>query len=151
MAVVGVILFLIFAFALVWALVEFRQDQKKKESARKAYKESARKAYLESLASLKISPTNADRKQKTLTLGRHYASLTRDANGNTLFDEVALMNDINAACAAANVPTPVAGAHLVSTEPSFEARLTTLGDLKAKGLVDSAEYEKRRNEILNSI
>lgn len=61
------------------------------------------------------------------------------------------MNDINAACAAVNVPTPVASAHLVSAEPSVEARLTTLGDLKVKGLVDSAEYEKRRNEILNSI
>lgn len=113
-------------------------------------KEAAKKAYLLSLSELKQDPTNADVKQHTLALGRHYSNLTRDKKGNTLFDEVALMNDINAACAAAIITT---NASVVATQPdlSIETRLRTLGDLKQKGLIDTVEYDKRREEILSSI
>jgi len=112
--------------------------------------ERAKKAYLEALAQLKGSPTNADLKQHTLALGRAYSHLTRDKKGVSLFDEVALMNDINAACAAASV-TPAQPSSGHSAGPSIEARLRTLTDLKDKGLVAPAEYESRRNEILGSI
>ena len=37
----------------------------------------------------------------TLSLGRAYSNPTRDKKGVSLFDEVALSNDIGAACAAA--------------------------------------------------
>ncbi len=111
--------------------------------------ERAKKAYLEALAQLKGSPTNADLKQHTLALGRAYSHLTRDKKGVSLFDEVALMNDINAACAAASV-VPAKSSER-SAGPSIEARLRTLTDLKDKGLVAPAEYESRRNEILGSI
>ncbi|MBW8892018.1 MAG: hypothetical protein JF617_07610 [Burkholderiales bacterium] len=111
--------------------------------------ERAKKAYLEALAQLKGSPTNADLKQHTLALGRAYSHLTRDKKGVSLFDEIALMNDINAACAAASVVSAKPSGH--SAGPSIEARLRTLTDLKDKGLVAPAEYESRRNEILGSI
>ena len=107
----------------------------------------ARAAYLESLAALKERPTNADLKQRTLALGREYSNLTRDSKGNTLFDEVALMNDINAACAAATGPTSA----VVGSAASAEDRLRILNDLRTKGLVDDAEFAKRRGEILDSI
>lgn len=110
--------------------------------------EAAKKAYLESLSELKGHPTNADLKQHTLALGRAYSNLTRDKKGNTLFDEVALMNDINAACAAAT-------AHAAGSAPSIattsEDRLRILSDLKTKGLIDEVEFAKRRSEILSSI
>ncbi len=109
--------------------------------------ERAKKAYLEALAQLKNSPTNADLKQHTLALGRTYSHLTRDKKGVSLFDEVALMNDINAACAAAAQPT----VQRVAEPLSVEARLRTLSDLKDKGLVAQGEYEARRIEILSSI
>jgi hypothetical protein len=111
--------------------------------------EAAKKAYLQSLSELKGAPTNADLKQRTLALGRTYSNLTRDKKGNTLFDEVALMNDINAACAAAAVTQPAA--HAPSAGPTAEDRLRTLGNLRTKGLIDEAEFVKRRSEILSSI
>jgi hypothetical protein len=113
-------------------------------------KEAARRAYVESLEKLKAAPNNADIKQNTLALGRHYSNLTRDKKGNTIFDEVALMNDINAACATAHTSASFATAP-IPAEQSVEARLRTLADLKAKGFVNDAEHDKRRSEILESI
>ena len=60
--------------------------------------EDARRAYHDSLAYLKAHPTNAEVRQGTLEYGRRYSNLTRNRRGVTIFDEVALMNDINAAC-----------------------------------------------------
>ena len=111
--------------------------------------EAAKKAYLQSLSELKKCPTNADLKQQTLALGRTYSSLTRDKQGNTVFDEVALMNDINAACAGATAFATTGGA--ASVAATSEERLRTLSDLKTKGLIDEAEFAKRRGEILSSI
>ena len=114
--------------------------------------EAAKQSYLQSIAELKKAPTNADLKQRTLALGRAYSNLTRDKKGNTVFDEVALMNDINAACAAAATNwRPEAPASSSSSGESIEARLRTLTALKEKGLIESNEYEKRRAEILGSI
>ena len=113
---------------------------------------AAKKSYEESLSELTLAPTNPELKQRTLALGRTYSNLTRDQKGQTIFDEVALMNDINAACAAATSPSS-RGAHveLQSGQPSTEARLRNLADLRDKALIDLAEYEKRRNEILSQI
>lgn len=112
----------------------------------------ARAVYQKSLSELKCMPTNADLRQKTLALGRVYSHLTRDKKGLTTFDEVALSNDISAACAAAgiiSVQEPIVTAELPTS--SIEARLRTLVELKNKKLIDSAEYDKRRVEILSSI
>src|SRR5436305_12048994 len=66
-------------------------------------------SYRQSLEVLKQQPNNPELRQKTLEWGRYYSNLTRDNKGVTIYDEVALANDINAACAggahAANDPT----------------------------------------------
>ncbi len=121
---------------LVVALVVFG-SRKPKESGL----EAARVAYLRSLAELKANPRNADLRQQTLGLGRRYSQLSRDAKDLPVFDEATLMHDISAAGAAA----------AVAATSGPEERLRALNDLKAKGLIDDAEYARRRNEILGSI
>jgi hypothetical protein len=64
-------------------------------------RDRARIAYQDALARLKRDPANPDLREETLYLGRAYSNLTRSRKGVTLFDEVALSNDINAACAGA--------------------------------------------------
>ncbi|MCI5168059.1 MAG: hypothetical protein D3903_18725 [Candidatus Electrothrix sp. GM3_4] len=59
----------------------------------------------------------------------------RDKEGNTLFDEVTLMNDINAACASNNI----------------EALLHKLQKLKSKNLIDDKDYQKRKGELMAQI
>ena len=84
-----------------------------------------------------------------------YSNLTRDKKGVSLFDEVALSNDIGAACAGATrMPAqnaaPVAPPTPVAAE-SAEVRLQRLGDLLAKGLISATEHDQRRAAILDSI
>ena len=113
--------------------------------------ENAKVAYQTSLAQLKRNPTSADLRQRTLELGRIYSNLTRDKKGVTIFDEIALMNDINAACAGAtSVSSPP---RTVAAQPrqTIEERLARLSELKAKGLIDDAEYDARRQKILDEV
>jgi hypothetical protein len=111
-------------------------------SARK----KAHDAYVDGLLRLKNDPTNPDLRAETLALGRAYSDATRNWRGVTVFDEVALMNDINAACAAAT-RQPVSA----KSNGSVEDRLAPLGELKSKGLIDQAEYAERRREILKDV
>lgn len=96
-----------------------------------------------------LTPPIATGREQTLALGRHYSSLTRNSRGVTLFDEVALMNDINAACAAAAMPRHVAA--LPAPKESLEARLARLTELQAKELISETEYQERRSQILREI
>lgn len=105
----------------------------------------ARDAYQSSLANLKHDPTNADLKQRTLALGREYSNLTRDSKGGTLFDEVALSNDINAACAGATRHSSPGNVQ------SLENRLARLADLQSRGLVSSQEFQEQRSRILQEL
>lgn len=112
-------------------------------------REKARSAYRAALDDLKNDPANPHLREETLRLGRHYAYLLRNRRGRALFDEVALMNDINAACAAVTVQRQV-----VAPPPppaSIEDRLTRLHDLKTRGLISEAEYDVRRREILHEV
>ena len=112
-------------------------------------REEARQAYVAALNNLKAHPTNPDLKQTTLELGRVYSNLTRNKQGVTLFDEVALMNDINAATAGATgqvtAPAPTA------TPSSVEARLAKLSELKASGVIDEQEYAAKRQKIIDEM
>lgn len=110
----------------------------------------AEEAYRSSLAKLKKQPTNPDLKQATLALGRVYSNLTRDSKGVSLFDEVALSNDINAACAAAMVPQ-IVHTPAPASAVSLEARLARLADLKARNLVSDEEYAAERRRILSEL
>lgn len=101
----------------------------------------AKQAYFSSLENLKKAPRNADLRQKTLELGRIYSNLTRDSKGVTMYDEMALMNDIGAACAAATeVPS-------ISTQD----RINTLISLREQGIIDEEEFKDRKKAILDSI
>lgn len=120
--------------------------------------EEAKKAYAASLTKLKSDPTNAGLRQSTLDLGRKYSNLTRNGKGVALFDEVALMNDLNAAAggtmaiaqAPGMAPRHVA-AGTASGTGSIEARLEQLSRLRDRGLIDDAEFKDRRAGILSDL
>ena len=57
----------------------------------------AKEAYRSSLQALAANPGNTPLRQNRLALGQAYSALTRDGKIVTVFDEVALMNDIYAA------------------------------------------------------
>jgi hypothetical protein len=138
---VGFIGFVLIVGLIIFVLVSSANKQAKELA-------QAKEAYQRSLARLKSNPTNADLRQKTLELGRAYSNLTRKRKGVTVFDEVALMNDINAACAGATV---IAHEGRSSSKPSIEERLIRLSDLRSKGLIDEQEYNSRRQKILDEI
>lgn len=106
-------------------------------------------AYQRALSQLKSDSTNPDLKQQTLQFGRVYSNLSRNKRGVTVFDEVALMNDINAACAHAGAkPDPSSGK---PNAPSIEERLGKLSDLRSMNLIDEDEYQSRRQRILDEV
>ncbi|MBN2703011.1 MAG: hypothetical protein JXR23_02270 [Pontiellaceae bacterium] len=115
-------------------------------NAEKERIEQSRQKYERYLKRLKEDPGNADIRQKTLSCGREYSRILRKSMANSVFDEVALMNDINAACAVTQQ---------VSTKPiqpdDIESRLIKLQDLNSKGLIDDADYRKRKEEIMSQI
>jgi hypothetical protein len=125
---------------IVIAAVKTANEQTKQLNA-------ARDAYFDALRRLKANPTNPDLRQTTLQLGRSYSNLTRNKGGVTVFDEVALANDINAACAGA--ATLVANKQ--APTQTIESRLQKLGELKSKGLIDEQEYATRRKKILDEV
>ena len=129
---------------IVVILIAINQNSKRAYQERK----EAWDAYQASLFKLKSNPVDADLRQHTLHLGRTYSNLTRDKKGVTVFDEVALMNDINAACAGA---TTTASSRQESVNSSIEERLTKLTDLKHKGLISEQEYSSRRARILDEV
>lgn len=113
--------------------------------------EDARKAYQASLAALTTQPGNSQKRRDTLALGRTYSNLTRDKKGVTIFDEIALMNDINAACGGAatiaDSSVPVVAADSVSVAD----RLAQLQTLRDQNLVNVAEYEAKRQKLIDEI
>jgi hypothetical protein len=112
-------------------------------------RQQAFEAYQDGLRELKNDPANPHLREQTLALGRQYSSLTRNSRGVMIFDEVALMNDINAACAAAASPRHATALPLPKESP--EMRLAKLADLKSKGVISEAEYGERRRQILAEI
>jgi hypothetical protein len=135
------ILILLALVAIVWLTT-----QGKRRRARELAQ--AKQAYHASLGQLKQHPTDADLKERTLALGRVYSNLTRDEKGVTLFDEIALSNDINAACAGAGAAVH---ANKGTAVVSPEERLTKLADLKSKGLITEEEYQERRGRVLSEV
>jgi hypothetical protein len=109
---------------------------------------NARAVYRRSLAQLQANPVDPNLRQQALTLGRRYSYLMRNKKGITMFDEMKLMNDINAACADTVALIP----HQLRTiAPSVEDRLEKLGRLRAQGLITENEYSARRETILHEI
>jgi uncharacterized membrane protein len=108
----------------------------------------AHAAYQDALAKLKLDPSNAELKQHTLALGRYYSTLTRKQNAVTVYDELILMNDINAATTGVTAGVTAAANHVAL---STKARLCELDDLRAAGLITENEYTERRRAILEQI
>ena len=139
----GFFIFLVVVFVIIAVIVGV---------AKANAMESARQAYQNSLGQLTNDPTNPQKRQATLALGRAYSNLTRDKKGVTVFDEVALMNDINAACGGAATFTgnpPINSA--VSVQGSAEARLSKLKTLRDQNLISPEEYDAKRQQVLSEI
>jgi hypothetical protein len=83
--------------------------------------------------------------EQALTLGRAYANLTRAHKGVTIYDEMAVMNDLNAATAGA-VASPVQ-----APVGTVEERLAKLDDLRARSIISDVEFAERRQKILDEI
>ncbi len=82
-------------------------------------------------------------------MGRQFSNLTRNNKGVTVFDEIALSNDINAACAGATVIYQ----HQKDETGALgtESRLVKLTDLKKRGIVTEDEYSRQRQQIIDSL
>ncbi len=134
-------LLMVVVFLIGLGIMSVQADAKAKEIR------EAEARYRESLSSLKASPTDADLKEETLRKGRVYSNLNRNKQGVTMYDEVALLNDINAACAAAGTLQPAE----VEPRKNIEDRLSYLQQLKERKLITDQEYEQRRAEILKEL
>lgn len=108
-------------------------------------KKIAEAEYKLSLAQLIRNPENANLKLKALELGRIYSKLSCNEKGEALFDEVALSNDINAACGS------VASVTKENDNRSIEDRLKELLNLKENGLIKEQDYETKKQKILDEI
>lgn len=104
----------------------------------------AKVAYGNALAGLKAKPTDAGCRQAALEAGRSYSNLTRESRGVTIFDEMALKNDLDAASAGA----AAMGAQPVAEAASVADRLRKLDDLRWQGLLSEDEYQASRARIL---
>lgn len=151
-SLIGFLTFLVVISLVIFALVKNDRESKKRRQEKVNRLQKAQLYYQRSLTRLKSQPDNADLKQKTLELGRVYAHLTRSFNAEdgtvTIFDEIALLNDINAACAGA---APAVTRSAIKERDSVEARLARLSELKDKGLITDAELSGRRQKILDEI
>lgn len=97
--------------------------------------------YEYSITRLKSSPNNPDLRQKALRVGRKYARVVREDGRETLFDEMALMNDINA----------VSGGAVTNSKQTASQRLHHLQELKEQGLITEDEYNEKRLVILDEM
>ena len=132
----------IIGFIITLILFAYDRDAK----AREEELQNARSKYDDVLTSLKTNPSDPDMRQKAVEIGRVYSNLTRNKRGVTVYDEMALMNDINAACAGATAISSKA-----ETSPALEERLAKLSELYEKDIINELEYKERRQKILDEI
>lgn len=130
---------IIFCFVLIFFI--FNNAEKKRNRIFEAEKD-----YQTSLKQLKKQPNDVDMRQATLQLGRRYASLAREGGKATLFDEVALMNDINAITGSVEKQALNQGESKTVSE-----RLKAIEELKDNGLITQQEYLERRTAILETL
>lgn len=107
---------------------------------------AAQRKYQKALERLKEMPNNSEQRQATLLAGRQYARLIRESGSETLFDEVALLNDMNAVAGQQVAPG--------GSEPpamSYEERLARLQKLAAEGHLTKEEYVEARKRLLHEL
>ena len=104
----------------------------------------AHRAYREALEQLKQRPTDPDRRQQALRLGRAYADITRESKNATVYDEMAIKNDIDAVCAgAAEVAAARAGG-----PASAAAEIRKLTELLEEGILTPEEWQSAKRQIV---
>jgi hypothetical protein len=108
-------------------------------------------SYRNSLDLLKQNPNDPECREKALLLGRYYSSLTRGSKSVTVYDEVALANDIGAACAGAGQISSSAIDTPTIANQSIEQRLGRLKALLDSGAIDELEYRERRSKLLDEV
>ncbi len=137
----------IFVAIVIYAYVSSEADEERRRKLAHAHA-----AYQTALTKLKQQPTDATCRQLALDAGRTYSNLTRESKGVTLFDEMALKNDLDAAAAGAGAGAPTMTAPTsVPETPSVADRLGVLGDLKARGLITEEEFQARRTKVLEGV
>ena len=150
--ILGKLFIVVIAVAVGIAVYYFFKLEREKERKADEFYRKIEADYYNSLNALKLNPSNPELKQKTLAIGRAYSALTRKRHGQdktvTIFDEIALMNDINAACAAA---TSVQSNIKTEAKQTIEQRLAKLSELKEKKLINDQEFETRRQKVLDEI
>jgi hypothetical protein len=109
--------------------------------------ERSRVAYNRWLDELRHNPDDTELREQAIWFGRRYIDVARKFQKSgklAVFDEFALMNDVNAACAR--------GQHSAASEPfPIEIRLERLKHLHGQGLITDAEYQRQRQRILDEI
>jgi hypothetical protein len=129
---------------------------RKQREAEERYQASLREAegnYRRMLEILRSNPTDPEMRERALSWGRRFAELTRQPVGSnvTIYDEVALSNDINAACAGANRTNQTSTLSESANSSSIEERLAKLKRLLDQGLVSSEEYSEKRMRLLDEV
>lgn len=100
--------------------------------------------YQQALGRLRAEPHRQELRQQALDAGRKYASVARQSGVVTAYDEVSILNDINAAAGpAAAIAAPAAQA--------IEERLQTLEGLRTRGVITEDEYAARRQALINEL
>lgn len=147
----GTLICVILPLLAIAGIIAYRVSVNRRQAAAHAASEAElrrlKRRYDDALSDLR---TDATKRQIALDAGRAYSAFTRRSSGGavTVYDEMALMNDINAA--AAQAPQPASLAPAASTGNTAE-RLRKLEDLKAQGLISEDEYQARRATILDDV
>ncbi|QEF96148.1 hypothetical protein Mal15_01740 [Stieleria maiorica] len=85
---------------IISLMVKIGLDEFAKNRAKLAESEQA---YQAALSELRAYPNDSEKRENALRLGREFSRLSREDNKETVYDELAIKNDIDAACAGSFV------------------------------------------------
>jgi len=116
----------------------------------------AERAYRASLSLLRANPTNPHLRDETLALGRRIIELESRSGVRKEFSELAMTNDINAACAhAINYPGPSAKVQIVNpgalSTDSVAKQIEDLNRLRISGVITDEEFERGKALFLGGL
>jgi hypothetical protein len=133
------------AIAVVVLIVTTNQARVQDRKVKAAWEK-----YWYALEELRESPDSSQEREATLHAGREFARLVREGGSETVFDEVALMNDINA-IAGQQVFARSTERGQRADDLSIEERLVRLRKLAEAGQVTKEEYLERRKRVLDQL
>lgn len=134
-----VLVALIALIAVIYAIA--RTNDQKAQTINRAHA-----TYQQALADLRANPGSTQIREGVLAYGRQYANIARQNGQRTIFDEMALANDL------ASIPVPVSVATATAAPATnAEERLRQLTRLRDQALISADEYEKRRQQIINEV